>query len=155
MVIGCMVVTSSEHRGASNHRHLDCMFNGLFIRITKKTSEHPIFSALWGETMIGFSSQSDSNTESVFILWRHNGLLLQDQLFVGHATYKALFVDSGTYTWPVVTSVTRNSDIMFMFSTSTYEKVRNTYFAWLSVTKNGAALGSAFRGSPFSTSSIL
>ena len=33
---------NSEHRGVSNHRHLDCMFNRLF----RRTSKHQCYAAL-------------------------------------------------------------------------------------------------------------
>ena len=62
--------------GVSNHQHLDCLLNRLFKRRSKKTSKLRI-SGLWvGNSPVTgeFPAQMASNTENVFIRWRHHGI---------------------------------------------------------------------------------
>ena len=55
----CMVtVTSHERHGASSNRILECFFNSIFSKTTKKTSNLHITGSLWGTPVAdGFLSQ--------------------------------------------------------------------------------------------------
>ena len=59
----------NERHGVSNHRRLDCLYNRLFRRRSKKTSKLHVTGLCEGKsTMTGeFPAQSASNTESVSI----------------------------------------------------------------------------------------
>ena len=76
----------NERNGVSNHRRLDCLFNRLFRRRSKKTSklhvtglcEGNAFSALLAlcegnpPEASGFPPQRASNAKIVSIWWRHH-----------------------------------------------------------------------------------
>ena len=64
----------NEHDGVWNHRYLDCLFNRLFRRRSKKTSKLLVTGLCEGNPHAnsGFPSQRASNAENVSIWWRHH-----------------------------------------------------------------------------------
>ena len=64
----------NERDGVSNHRHLDCLFNCVFRRRSKKTSKLRVTGPLWGEFTGDWwiPVQGASNAENVSIWWRHH-----------------------------------------------------------------------------------
>ena len=66
-----------EHGGVSNHRLHDCLLNGLFKHISKKTSMLCVTGLCVGNSPLTgeFPTQMVSNTESVSSWWRHHGFI--------------------------------------------------------------------------------
>ena len=64
----------NERNDASNHRHLDCLLNRLFSRISKKTSMIRMTGRFEGNSPVTgeFPKQRASKAENVSIWWRHN-----------------------------------------------------------------------------------
>ena len=79
-LLGCVAailaitVRHNERDGVSNHRRLDCLFNHLFRRRSKKISKPRVPGLCEGNPPVtgGFPSQRASNAENVFIWWRHH-----------------------------------------------------------------------------------
>ena len=63
----------NERNGVSNHRRLDCLFNRLFRRRSKKTSKLRVTGRCEGNSPVTseFRAQRASNAENVYIWWRH------------------------------------------------------------------------------------
>ena len=61
-------------RDVSNHRRLDCLFNRLFRRRSKKISKLCVTGLCEGNPSVTgeFSSQRASNAENASIWWRHH-----------------------------------------------------------------------------------
>ena len=68
-----------ERDGVSIHRRLDCLFNRLFKRRSKKTSKLRLTGLFEMNPSVTswFPSQRASNAENVSIWWRHHGMLNQ------------------------------------------------------------------------------
>ena len=64
-------MASHEIRGASNHRHLDCLVYNLFGLTTKEALPVNLFCEEDLSVTSGFSSQKASDAESVSMPWRH------------------------------------------------------------------------------------
>ena len=64
----------NERNDVSNHRHIDCLFNRLFRRRSKKTSELRVNGICEGNSPVisPFPTQRASDAENVSILWRHH-----------------------------------------------------------------------------------
>ena len=64
----------NERDGDSNHRRLHCLPNRLFRRTSKTTSKLRVTGLCEGNPPVpgGFPSQRASNTENIFIRWRHH-----------------------------------------------------------------------------------
>ena len=64
--------------GVSNHRRLDCLFNHLFRRSQKKTSNHRVTGLCEGNSPVTseFPAQRASNAENVSTWWRHHAKCL-------------------------------------------------------------------------------
>ena len=64
----------NERDGVSNHQRLDCVLKRLFRRRSTKTSKlHPTGVCKGNPSVTGgFPSQKASDTENVFIRWRHH-----------------------------------------------------------------------------------
>ena len=64
----------NEHDGVSNHRGLDCLFNHLFGRISKKISKLRVTGFCAGNLPVTgeFPTQMASNAENVTIWRRHH-----------------------------------------------------------------------------------
>ena len=64
----------NEHDGVSNHRCLDCLFNKLFRRRSKKTSKLRVTGLCAGNSPVTgeFTAQRASNAKNVPIWWRHH-----------------------------------------------------------------------------------
>ena len=64
----------SERDGVSNHRRLECLLNGLFRGLSKKTSKLRGTGPCEGNSPVtdAFPSQRASNAENVSIWWRHH-----------------------------------------------------------------------------------
>ena len=72
-----MVILQGRHNerdAVSNHLRLDCLFNPLFKRRSKKTSKLRITGLCEGKPPVtgGFHSQIVINAENVSTWWRHN-----------------------------------------------------------------------------------
>ena len=69
----------NERKGVSNYRCLDCLFNRLFRRRSKKTSKLHVTGLCEGNPPVtgGFLSQKASNAENASTWWRHHELSLQ------------------------------------------------------------------------------
>ena len=66
-------VRSHDGNGAANHRQIDCLFDSLFILMTKKPSKLRITGPLWGETNSErFPSRMDRNAKIVPLSSRHH-----------------------------------------------------------------------------------
>ena len=65
----------NEHNGVANHRRLDCLFNRLFRRRSKKTSKLRVTGLCEGNSQVTceFPAQMASNAENVSIWWCHHG----------------------------------------------------------------------------------
>ena len=65
----------NHYSDVSNHRRLDCLFNRLFRRRSKKTSKLRVTGLCEGNSLVTceFSAQMASNAENVSIWWRHHG----------------------------------------------------------------------------------
>ena len=63
-----------ERNGVLNHRCLDCLFNRMFKRISKKPSTPHVAGFCEGNPPMtgGFPSQGVSDAENVSIWWRHH-----------------------------------------------------------------------------------
>ena len=63
----------NEHDGDSNQPRLDCLHNRLFRRRSKKTSKLCVTGLCEGNSPVTgeFPAQRTSNTENVYIWWRH------------------------------------------------------------------------------------
>ena len=63
----------NERDGVSNHQRLDCLFNRLFRRRSKKTSKLHTTGLCEGNPPVtgGFASQKTSNVDVFSIWWRH------------------------------------------------------------------------------------
>ena len=63
-----------EHDGVSNHQPSDCLLNQLFRDRSKKTSKLCIIDLCVGNSPVTgeFPTQRASNTQNVFIWWRHH-----------------------------------------------------------------------------------
>ena len=59
----------------SNHRRLDCSFNRLFRRRSRKISKLRVTGLCEGNSLVTgeFPAQRASNAENAFTLWRHHG----------------------------------------------------------------------------------
>ena len=68
----------NERDGVSDNQRLECLFDRLFRRISKKTSKLCCTGLCEGNSpVIGeFLSQRASNAENVSILWRHHSIRL-------------------------------------------------------------------------------
>ena len=67
----------NECDDVSYHRRLDCLFNRLFRRRSKKTSKLRVTGLYEGNPPIGeFPAQRASNAENVSIWWRHHVVTL-------------------------------------------------------------------------------
>ena len=64
----------NEPDGVPNHRRLDCLFNPLFRRRSKKTSKLRVTGLCEGNSPVTgeFPSQRASKAENVFSWWRHH-----------------------------------------------------------------------------------
>ena len=64
----------NERGGVSNHQPYDCLLKRLFGRRSKKTSKLRVTSLCEGNSLVTgeFPAQMASNTENVFIWWRHH-----------------------------------------------------------------------------------
>ena len=64
----------NECDGVATHRGLDCLFNRLFRRRSKKTSKLRLTSLSEGNSSVTgeFPAQRASSSENVFIWWRHH-----------------------------------------------------------------------------------
>ena len=63
-----------EGHGVSNHRRLQCLFNRMFRRESKKRSKFRVTLYEGDPTMTsGFPSQRAGNAETISILWQHHG----------------------------------------------------------------------------------
>ena len=62
--------------GVSNHQPHDCLLNRLFRSRSKKTSNFRVTGLCGGNSTVTgeFSAQRASNTENVFIWWRHHDI---------------------------------------------------------------------------------
>ena len=68
----------NERDCVSNHQCLDCLFNRLSRRISRKTSKLRVTGLCEGNQPVtnGFPSQKASNAENVSIWWRHHVYLM-------------------------------------------------------------------------------
>ena len=86
-----ITVMSHAHHGVTNHRQLDCLFNGLFRVIIKKTSKLRIEGPLFGKTS-EFPSQRTSNAQRISVSLRHDCSVIfhmtlkssQNKKYLGH-----------------------------------------------------------------------
>ena len=78
----------NERNGVSNHHPHDCLFNLLFRRRSKKTSELRVTGLGVGNSPVTgeFPAQRASNPKNVSISWRHHAIRVQ-LLFVFAYTY--------------------------------------------------------------------
>ena len=67
MVEETIMMTSHEHHGVSNHRHIDCLLNSLFKLATKKTPKLRVRALCEGKAPVTgeFPAQGQVNAESV------------------------------------------------------------------------------------------
>ena len=68
-----------ERDGTSNHQPHDCFLNGLFRRTSKRTSKLRVTGLCEGNSPVTgeFPAERASNSENVFIWWRHHYFLFQ------------------------------------------------------------------------------
>ena len=76
----------TERDGVSNHRPGDCLFNCLFRRRSKETSQPRVTDRLCGNSPVTceLPAQRASNTENVSIWWRHHEKCYPVLLSVSH-----------------------------------------------------------------------
>ena len=67
----------NERDGVSNHQRLDCLFNRVFRRKSKKTSKLHVTGLCEGNSPVTgeFPAQRASNAENVSTWWRHRVLM--------------------------------------------------------------------------------
>ena len=79
---------NNDPDGVTNHQRIDCLLNRLFRHRSKEISKLRVTGLCEGNSSVtsGFPSQRASNTENVFIWWRHH--VIQGPLLVGlfHST---------------------------------------------------------------------
>ena len=70
----------NERNGISNQQHIDCLFNHLFRHRSKKTLKFRITGLCEGNSPVTgeFPTQKASNTDNIFIWWRHHDLWVRD-----------------------------------------------------------------------------
>ena len=74
----------NERDGVSNHQHHDGLLNRLFRRSSKKTSTLRVTGLCARNSPVNgeFPAQTASNSENVFIWWRHHGPFFFDRYCV-------------------------------------------------------------------------
>ena len=85
-ILGFLVtVTSKDRHGVTNHLQINCLFNRLFRRTSKKTLTLRIISPFWKDSNGDrwYSLQKGSHAENISMWWRLYASDLSDNVVMG------------------------------------------------------------------------